>query len=68
MTSYYVIFTIKDGVEQDAYLINSCDNDLDYHLFQYGDMSITYEEYKDEDEATDRKETYNRSLWERGNK
>ena len=68
MTSYYVIFKIQDGVEQDAYIINSCDNDLDYHLSQFGDMSITYEEYKDEDEATDRKETYNRSLWERGNK
>lgn len=55
---------MKQGVEQPAYIINNLDNDLSYHLDYYGDAYTSYEEYKDEDEAIDRMNEYNKNIGE----
>jgi hypothetical protein len=62
MTKYYVIYKIKDGIPQEAYIINNVDNDLNYHLETEGDAHTTYEVFKDENEAFDTMVMYNRIL------
>jgi len=62
MTRYYVIYKTKNGNPQDAYIINDMDNDLNYHLDTQGDAHISYETFKDEDEAYDAMVSYNRVL------
>jgi hypothetical protein len=66
MTKYYVIYKIKNGDPQEAYMINNMDNDLTYHLETEGDAHTTYKEFKDEDEAYDEMVSYNRVLRKEG--
>jgi hypothetical protein len=62
MTKYYVIYKIRNGEAQEAYIINNVENDLAYHLETEGDAHTTYEEFKDEDEAYDAMIIYNRKV------
>lgn len=62
MTQYYVIYKIRNGDPQEAYIINNVENDLQYHLETEGDAHTTYEVFRDEDEAYDKMVSYNRSL------
>jgi hypothetical protein len=67
MNKHYVIFTISNGYQQDAYVINDRDHDLDWHLAEQGDESITYSIYDTEKEAIAERNRFNLSLCEKGN-
>jgi hypothetical protein len=54
MKKYYIIFTIINGFDYPAYIINDIDNDIDYHLECYGDISKTYEIYDTKKQALQR--------------
>lgn len=45
MKKYYVIFKVKNGIQEPAYIINNVDNDLSHHLECQGDCYVSYIEY-----------------------
>jgi hypothetical protein len=54
MKKYYIIFTIINGIDYPSYIINDIDNDIDYHLECYGDISKSYEIYDSKKQALQR--------------
>jgi hypothetical protein len=66
MKAYYVIFTVTNGVNGEAYVINDIDNSLDEHLSYYGDAYKYYEVYNSKNEAVKVAKTFNESLKKEG--
>jgi hypothetical protein len=61
-TSYYVVFTVVEGVNGSAYIINDRDNNIDDHLVYSGDVYKFYEIYNTKAEAVKVVNAFNQSI------
>ena len=60
--SYYVVFTVVEGVNGSAYVINDKDNNIDDHLFYSGDVFKFYEIFDTKAEAVKVANAFNQSI------
>jgi hypothetical protein len=61
---YYVVFTVVEGVNGSAYVVNDQDNNIDDHLFYSGDVFKFYEVYNTKAEAVKVANAFNKALKE----
>ena len=59
---YYVVFTVVEGVNRQAYIINDKDNNIDDHLVYSGDVYKFYEVYNTKAEAVKVADAFNQSI------
>jgi hypothetical protein len=59
---YYVVFTVVEGVDRQAYVINDQDNNIDDHLVYSGDVFKFYEIYNTKAQAVKVANAFNQSI------